>query len=269
MNTHGLSEYAEGLFQKGLKLREQFWNTIDEWPRWEYSRHLPWKLRIDSDKKRISEFVLELERWFNSIRTYILRRTVHDRKKLQEMLNELKRIIFEEEYKEAAKPEAERIMDEALGLILSSAPLIDARQVRRQERRNVVVNKAFIVMPPINGQADLAHTRDAIKEVCSRFGIQAVCADHDQHHEKLTNGALKHMAEAEFVIGDLTTASLDVYYAVGFANALKIHPILFRKAGTELPFDLAVHHVPEYKTVADLKTLLHERLQAILGRRID
>ena len=265
MNTHGLSPHAEGLHHRGVNLKEQLVSILDEWPRWEYSTHQPWKHRLDSDKKRISAFVVELERWFNSIRTYVLRRTVHDRKKLQDMLSELKRIIFKAEYKEAEKPEAEKIMDEALSLILSSAPLIE---VRRQERRNVVVNKAFIVMPPINGQADLGHIRVAIKEVCSRFGIQAPGADHNGDQQKITNGALKYMAEAEFVIADLTTSSPEVIYAAGYAKALNLHPILLCKVGTRLPFDLAVHDVSEYETLADFKTLLHDRLQTMLGRKV-
>ena len=183
------------------------------------------------------------------------------------MLSELKRIVFEEEYKEAATPEAEKIMDEALSLILSIAPpLMAAQKLPRPERRNVVVNRALIVIN--QGQADMVHISDAITEVCLRFGIQASCADRNEHQQRITNGVLKYMAEAEFVIGDLTNASHDVFYALGYAGALKIHPILFCEAGTELPFDLTVHDVSEYKTLSDLKTLLHDRLEAILGRKV-
>ena len=70
------------------------------------------------------------------------------------------------------------------------------------------------------------------------------------------------------MIADLTSLSLNVIYEVGYADALNRRPILFRKHGTKLPFCLSLHNVPEYKTLGDLKRLLHDRLEAILGRKV-
>jgi nucleoside 2-deoxyribosyltransferase len=113
---------------------------------------------------------------------------------------------------------------------------------------------------------DLDDVLDGIKLVCSSFGIQASRADDIQHEGVITDVILHYIRSAEFLIADLSGERPNVYYEVGYAHAIGKRPILFRRAGVHLHFDLSVHNVPEYNSVRELKALLTKRLEAMTGK---
>lgn len=129
-----------------------------------------------------------------------------------------------------------------------------------------VPNTAFIMMwmdPEVDELVDI-HT--AIADTCRGFGIVAQRADDLQHDERITDVILRQIEESEFLIADLTGVRPNVYYEVGYAHAVGKRPILYRKKGTALHFDLAVHNVREYRNITELRDLLSQRLEALVGR---
>lgn len=124
----------------------------------------------------------------------------------------------------------------------------------------------FVLMAMDPDNPELEDVYQTIKQVCATFGVNAYRADEIEHQDRITDLILSEIKSCEFLIADLTHERPNVYYEIGYAHALNKRPILYRKAGTRLHFDLSVHNVPEYKNMTELKAILKRRLEAILGR---
>ena len=127
-------------------------------------------------------------------------------------------------------------------------------------------NVAFVLMPMDRENPELQDVYETIKQMCRSFDVQAYRADEIEHQDRITDLILSEIERCEMVIADLSYERPNVYYEIGYAHALKRRPILYRKTGTKLHFDLSVHNVPEYKNLIEIKNLLLKRLEAVLGR---
>lgn len=135
------------------------------------------------------------------------------------------------------------------------------------EPRQIVKKKTAFLLMAINPDDPLNQDfYSAIKETCAAFGLRAYRADDIQHQGAITERVLEEIASCEFLIADLTGERPNVYYEIGYAHALDKHPILLRREGTKLHFDISVHNAPSYKNATELRSLLSKRLEAMLGR---
>ena len=131
-----------------------------------------------------------------------------------------------------------------------------------EERRNT----AFVIMAMDPENPELTDIYETIQNVCAEFGLQALRIDDIEHSETITARVLAEIEACPHLIADLTGERPNVYYEIGFAHGMKRSPILFRKAGTRLHFDLLVHKVPGYKNQTELAQMLRRRLAAIVPR---
>ena len=136
----------------------------------------------------------------------------------------------------------------------------------KTESTSLKRDTAFIIMPIDPSKPELEDVLEAIKEICTAFGVKAYRADEIEHQDRITNVILDEIRDCDILIADLSHERPNVYYEIGYAHALNKKPILYRRQGTRLHFDLSVHNVPEYRNITELRDLLRRRLEAILGR---
>jgi len=111
----------------------------------------------------------------------------------------------------------------------------------------VVRDTVFILMSMDPQDPALTDVHKTIREVCGEFGLHASRIDDIEHSDRITDRVLEQIHSAEFIVADLSGERPNVYYEIGYAHALGKRPVLVRRTGTRLHFDLIVHNAPEYQ----------------------
>jgi hypothetical protein len=145
-------------------------------------------------------------------------------------------------------------------------PIKPAPDTSTKSPESMKPGTAFVIMAIDPEKPELVDVLQAIKESCKSFGIEARRVDEIEHQDRITNVILEEIRSCEFLIADLSHERPNVYYEIGYAHALNKKPILYRRKGTRIHFDLSLHNVPEYQNTTELKQALTKRLEAILGR---
>ena len=163
-------------------------------------------------------------------------------------------------------------LDDLLERVYIARKPRDMFQVLRGKRqafeiKSIKPNTAFVLMAMDPNKSEIEDVYNAIKDVCRKFLITAYRVDEIEHQDRITDLILDEIQTCEYLIADLSYERPNVYYEVGYAHAINKKPILYRRVGTQLHFDLSVHNVPEYKNVTELRKILEKRFEAILGRQ--
>lgn len=304
MSNTNLPENIQHLYDEGYKLKERIVNFLERWPVNEKNEAIYWENIDQIHKNAVSDLTNATQIWFNSLNTKVLPYVLYNREFLYYVMRQVIAAIKKHKYKrpypesgpktvrmvdnsarawlsgvrdnradidyetilDEAKKDAEEGMDTALSIIKSMSPLETAGLSARQ---NYIPNTAFILMWMDKSEPGLEDVYNTIKDICTKFGIRALRADDVEHQDKITDVILQNIANSEYLIADLTGERPNVYYEVGYAHAIGKRPILYRKKGISLHFDLAAYNVPEYKNMTELKKLLVRRLEEMTGRKVE
>ncbi len=254
--------------EEGLQLQRLLVEMVGSWPSMDDfgRRQCP-----DESRAKADELLTGIQRWFNStsqmIRGSLLETTT--RTALERRVRVLVGWGAEGRFPPPHEVQATfAIAFSALAALPEDWGAVDSVAGPKDRAQTVVVpNTAFVLMWMDRDNPELKGVLETIKAVFKQFGIAARRADDIEHQDVITDLVLQQVRTSEFLVADLTGARPNVYYEVGYAHACGKRPILFRRAGTPLQFDLSVHNVPEYDSLADLRELLTRRLEAITGRQ--
>lgn len=126
--------------------------------------------------------------------------------------------------------------------------------------------QVFISMPMNKEKCDcVAEIREGIHTALVNTGNKAYFLDKDAHSENIYNIMLKHIHNCKFLIADLTTQNLGVYYEAGYAKALGKR-VIFTCKDTDFKnrhFDIQQVQTIRWHNEKDLSEQLANQIRAL------
>ncbi len=129
----------------------------------------------------------------------------------------------------------------------------------------VLGNNVFVVMSFRQESDDTYHT---IERVCRVYGFEPDRTDkNDATTDRIYNQIVQGIQRAAFVVADVTFGSVNVYYELGFAEALRKDVIVVAKEGINLPFDTNDIPTAFFRDQTRLEEALRSRIGRLTGRQ--
>jgi hypothetical protein len=98
---------------------------------------------------------------------------------------------------------------------------------------------------------------------CAEVGFSAIRIDEFQYGGSIIEQIHEQIERAFLVIADITHSNPNVFYEIGYAQALRKTIIFACRAGQQIPFDVASFRCLTYKSIADLKEKLTSFLRSL------
>ena len=129
-----------------------------------------------------------------------------------------------------------------------------------------VEKQVFVVMKFGDPELDSAY-EGVIKPLTNDFGYTSVRVDEIQDSGNINQQILEQIASSAIVLADLTGERPNCYYEAGFAHALGKEVVFSIREGSSIHFDLAANRFITWKTEAEYRKKLRERLESITAKR--
>ena len=122
--------------------------------------------------------------------------------------------------------------------------------------------KIFVIMQFGDEDLDSAY-EGVIKPLGEEFGFDVVRVDEIQDSGNISQQILENISTSRIVIVELSGERPNCYYEAGFAHALGKEIVFSIRQGNKIHFDLAGYRFITWRTEADFRRQLRERLESI------
>jgi len=133
------------------------------------------------------------------------------------------------------------------------------------ERINVSKD-AFVIMSFTDDPA-LIDAYQSFKEVCTQFNYDCKRMDEITDNKRITPAMFSSIKNSAFVIVELSMERPNVYYEMGYADALDKPMIALAKEGTTIHFDAKDVPIIFWNSQTQLKKDLHARIEQIASKQ--
>jgi hypothetical protein len=138
---------------------------------------------------------------------------------------------------------------------------VTAADAVRLAERLAVGSSVFVVMA---FRAELDDTFRTIQAVCKAHGLACARTDKDPTTTRIYQRIVGGIRRAALVVADVTIQTPNVYYELGYAEALDRPVVVIARQGTELPFDTRDIPTTLFRDQAQLEAALDGRFAALL-----
>jgi nucleoside 2-deoxyribosyltransferase len=128
----------------------------------------------------------------------------------------------------------------------------------------VLGNNVFVVM---SFRKESDDTYGTIERVCRDYRFEPDRTDKNATTDRIYNRIVQGIRRAAFVVADVTFGCVNVYYELGFAEALGKDVIVVAKVGTKLPFDTNDIPTAFFLDQTRLEEALRLRIERLTGRQ--
>lgn len=141
-----------------------------------------------------------------------------------------------------------------------------AQRIVSLTERILTPRQVFVIMSFAKDD-DLEDAYETFKRTCEEFKFDAFKIDeHVDESKRILPEIIETIRQAAFIIADISDPRPNVYYELGYAQALGKSVIVTAKEGTQLPFD--VHDVPTilWRNQKSLRDALRAKIAKIAAR---
>jgi nucleoside 2-deoxyribosyltransferase len=121
----------------------------------------------------------------------------------------------------------------------------------------------FVIMPFAAPWRDVYEL--GIKAGCVAAGAEVARIDEQIFHQNILIRLYSQIAQADFIVAEMTEPNPNVYYEVGYAHGVGRPVLLITKTLNSVPFDLKHYPFIQYESIVTLKTELEKRLKMFIA----